>query len=317
MRVMPELLQFVRLAGLLMQGAEGRRRARRLVGLYLIRGQADTLTFRRDGVRWTIPVSDRIVSSNLFETGGFQRSEFDAVVRWLESHGRGPADGDVIVDIGANIGTTTIPFALERGWRVLALEPDPGNFEFLQTNVAANHVEARVTCLRMAVSDRPGPVTMVVNSASAGSTEIVEPGMALPGAVIEAEAWRLDDILREQHIPVDRVALVWSDTEGFERHVIESGTSLWSAGTPLYVEVWPPGLRRHGGIAQLASAVSEHFETMIPSADLVRSGARATPRPADGLAEFMKTQPPRGTDVLLLPKRITLGDRRTPVNAPR
>jgi FkbM family methyltransferase len=302
---MPELSQFVRLAGLLAQGAGGRRRARRLVGLFLIRGQADTLAFRRDGVRWTIPVSDRIVSSNLFETGGFQRSEFDAVVRWLENHGRGPASMDVIVDIGANIGTTTIPFALERGWRVLALEPDPSNFEFLQTNVNANHVDALVTCLQVAVSDHPGLVKMVVDSASAGSTEIVEPGMPVAGAVIEANARRLDDILRELSLPPSRIALVWSDTEGFERHVIESGASLWSAGTPLYIEVWPPGLRRHGGIAELAITVGEHFETMIPSADLVRSGTLATPRPAGTLQEFMKTQPSQGTDVLLLPKRIS------------
>ena len=51
------------------------------------------------------------------------------------------------------------------------------------------------------------------------------------------------------------VALVCSDTQGFETQIVASGSSLWAAGTPLWVEVWPQGLACHGGVQQFLVAV--------------------------------------------------------------
>lgn len=49
--------------------------------------------------------------------------------------------GDVVIDIGANIGYYTLLFASLVGetGEVLAFEPDPQNFAILQQNVALNH----------------------------------------------------------------------------------------------------------------------------------------------------------------------------------
>jgi FkbM family methyltransferase len=292
-----------RLARLLVDGPEGRSRARRRVALRLLRGDADSLTFSRTGTVWTIPISDLVVSAELFETGGFQRGQLEGLVRWLEANDQRWSDAELILDIGANIGTSTIPFAVETGRRILAVEPDPSNFKFLQTNVAANHLEARVSCRQVAVSDRAGRVEMVVDPASAGSTEILEAGMTYePGTVIEVDARTLDDLLHEEGISPNQIALVWSDTEGFERQVIESGRSLWSSGTPLYVEIWHPGLMRHGGMEQLTTAVMENFETMVASEDLQSRAARAAARPVAEFAEYIRTLG-HDTDVLLIPAR--------------
>ncbi len=59
-----------------------------------------------------------------------------------------------LIDIGANIGTTTVEI-LHRlpGTKALALEPEPRNFALLQHNVIANDLSERVTALRLAASD--------------------------------------------------------------------------------------------------------------------------------------------------------------------
>jgi FkbM family methyltransferase len=62
-----------------------------------------------------------------------------------------PADGDVIVDAGANIGIFTLQMARQnRRCRVIALEPFAENFKYLQSNIANARV-GNVTCHEMAL----------------------------------------------------------------------------------------------------------------------------------------------------------------------
>ena len=51
----------VRLA---LPGHERRNRARRRLGLHLLRGQADVLRFESEGITWTVPVTDRVISQS-------------------------------------------------------------------------------------------------------------------------------------------------------------------------------------------------------------------------------------------------------------
>jgi len=66
-------------------------------------------------------------------------------------------DGDVCLDIGANVGAHALVMARAaepRGW-VIALEPHPRIYERLLQNVALNHL-SNVTAVRAALSDRDG-----------------------------------------------------------------------------------------------------------------------------------------------------------------
>jgi len=74
---------------------------------------------------------------------------------WLEHVYTGgfyrPADGDVIIDAGANVGIFAIQMARQnrRCW-VIALEPFPENFKYLEANVARACPE-NVTCCEVAL----------------------------------------------------------------------------------------------------------------------------------------------------------------------
>jgi hypothetical protein len=119
--------------------------------------------------------------------------------------------------------------------------------------------------------------------------------------LVEVPAQTLDGILKHQRIAPDAVAFVWSDTQGFERHTIVSGRSLWSAGVPLYVELWPDGLAVHGGVAPFVQAARENFAAMIPRDYLVRSGASGKPQPISELAAMLQSLGSHTTDALFIP----------------
>jgi hypothetical protein len=122
------------------------------------------------------------------------------------------------------------------------------------------------------------------------------------GREVAVPARPLTEIVQTQGVAPGQVALVWSDTQGFEREVIESGEALWPAGVPLFVELWPQGLRAHGGVEAFTAAVARYFKQVVPRADLAAHGAQASARPVGELPQILEAlKAGKHTDALLLP----------------
>lgn len=71
------------------------------------------------------------------------------------------APGALVLDIGAHIGTFTIPTA-RSGYRVLAIEASPYNVALLRHNVASNGLDERVRIVHAAIGDQAGTVEFVM-----------------------------------------------------------------------------------------------------------------------------------------------------------
>ena len=104
------------------------REDRARLALLLLEDEADEITFRREGTRWTAFPWDHFISRTLFVHGSFQKSELRALLAWFTRHSRFSAPRDVVIDLGANIGTSTIPITQQTGCRVIAVEPVPEIF---------------------------------------------------------------------------------------------------------------------------------------------------------------------------------------------
>jgi FkbM family methyltransferase len=79
------------------------------------------------------------------------------------------------VDIGANVGLYSLYVASRSGARarVLAIEPQPGILELLRFNVMLN-ASANVTVLPVAVADRDGNMTLVIDERDSGGTRLAK-----------------------------------------------------------------------------------------------------------------------------------------------
>lgn len=63
--------------------------------------------------------------------------------------------GDIVLDVGANIGNHTVAFA-RVGARVEAVEANPDAADILERNITSNNLADRVTVHRVGLSDREG-----------------------------------------------------------------------------------------------------------------------------------------------------------------
>ncbi len=232
----------------------------------------------------------------------------DAVVRWMKRHRRITSKRNVIIDVGAHIGTAAIPLARKTGCRVLAIEPVPELYEFLCRNIAGNRLGGRVEPVAAAiVAGRARQVRMVLPGWNSGAAEVVRARCRASFAgkqpvrrrmMVPAE--RLVALLSERGIDAGGVALVWADVQGFEGDVIATAPELWAAGVPLFCEIDPRLWPNSGDPRRFLRLAGKHFAGFIP-VDVLQSQKRPRSSPIAELPAFCHgLAAGASTDILLL-----------------
>jgi FkbM family methyltransferase len=152
--------------------------------------------------------------------------------------------GMTFLDVGANVGYyTALAIAGIGNGRIIALEPDPESFAYLERTVAAN--EARnVVCIRKAASFEAGTATLYASASNRGDNRLYPNEFA--GTTAQVEVCRIDDLLSE--LGVSTVQLVKIDVQGFEGHVLGGMPELLHSAPDIAIlmEFWPEGLRKAG-----------------------------------------------------------------------
>ncbi len=166
---------------------------------------------------------------HMYDVGTYEPATlalFDAILR----------PGDIVVDVGANLGLMTIHAATRVGssGRVIAVEAHPGYFERLTDNIARNRLN-NVRAVNNAAGSREEHRSIFdVPSVNIGRSSLVDPGTQgqLGGTT---HVRRLDDILADQGVTGARL---WKmDVEGFEAEVINGAPELLKAAPIICMEV--------------------------------------------------------------------------------
>jgi FkbM family methyltransferase len=190
-------------------------------------------------------------SLNLSINGVYEPLETEIVKQEIKK-------GDVVLDLGANIGYYTLIFAQlvgEEG-RVFAFEPDDTNFNLLKRNVEINGYK-NVTLVQKAVSHQTERVKLYLHEENKGMHNIYEPDSP-DSPAIEIETVSLDDFLESYTEKIDFIKM---DIEGSELDAIEGMSSILqkSKNVKLMVEFFPLGIKRLGlSPEQLLDRLVEH-----------------------------------------------------------
>lgn len=147
--------------------------------------------------------------------------------------GRRPQKGGYFLDIGANIGTTSVYVAknVMPSMPILAFEPDKRNFDLLRVNCILNGCE-NIQSVNIALSDQRGSMQMLVNEANRANSKVVQGKAAArqeeeKGDKIECiQTYRLDDWLKEQNIKGKDIDFIWMDIEGHETYAVKGMMEL-------------------------------------------------------------------------------------------
>jgi FkbM family methyltransferase len=147
-----------------------------------------------------------------------------------------PRDG-VVVDVGANLGFTTLVFAkhVGPGGRIFAFEPSSLTYPKLVAVVAKNGL-SNVECLNLGCGTAKSTETLLV-PATSGNATIRRSGIEQhePCREVRIEIDTLDNVVLPQ---VAKLDLIKIDTEGFEDQVLAGGEQLVSRHRPvIYIEL--------------------------------------------------------------------------------
>jgi FkbM family methyltransferase len=204
--IMPALRQFRAPVGLL------ERSARKLYSDALQRLGIIPHMVRAQGARFLVDPSDFIdrCIAHFGMWDEVQLEELAALARRRRV--------DVFLDIGANTGFYSIMFAIKNlAERIVAFEPDPGNFARLMANLKANQLTRRIEAVALALGDADGEVTLYEGARyNRGESTIVVPEQTPQEVTFRVRQARFDDL----YAIAGKTMIVKMDVEGYEFHTL-------------------------------------------------------------------------------------------------
>lgn len=143
--------------------------------------------------------------------------------------------GKIFVDAGAHIGFFSL-LASRQGCEVIAFEPDPLNFKFLQLNMGG-----RGTLIPYALWNSNREMILYRSPVNLGDHTLWKDGDGRKLTMVKTI--RLDDSLHGRGLDVIKV-----DTQGAELVILESSIHLLRMWKPvIFLEYFPRGIRGLGG----------------------------------------------------------------------
>lgn len=182
--------------------------------------------------------------------------------------------GGTYLDIGANIGMTSIPIMQKNpAVECYVFEPEPINYQNLLLNISVNCPSSRVQPYQLALHERKGMLPFEIAEGNLGAHRFhvetgLTPKMAEPGRrVTEVPCVRLDDLPIELRHPV----FVKIDTEGAEPFVVAGGRKTLSQADTILMEWSPYSMARVGADP---SVVLDFLETHFHHGEIEHTDAR-------------------------------------------
>ena len=153
-------------------------------------------------------------------------------------------EGNIVLDIGANIGFFTLLAArlVGKKGKVYAFEPEPINYNLLTKNIELNGYN-NIIPLQKAVSNVNGMVTLFLDNKDTGAHTIRQ--CQDNKEFVEVESVTLDEFFKNEKHPIDVIKM---DIEGAEmaaflgmERIIRENDNL-----KIFVEFYPTAIREMG-----------------------------------------------------------------------
>jgi FkbM family methyltransferase len=222
-----------------------------VLSLRKIRGLENQAIVKRGGIWWDLDLTEGIDFS-IYLLGGFEPKTLKLYKKIVKK-------GDSVIDIGANIGSHTLPLALNTGksGKVFAIEPTEYAVTKLRKNINLNKdLASHISVFQvMLVADENERLESGIYS----SWPLFHDGKMIhpehKGKLMEtkgAVAMTLDQMVRQMHITtVDFIKL---DVDGHEYSVLMGGKETLKTYIPIIMMEFAP---------YLYDPVSGQFEAML------------------------------------------------------
>lgn len=199
-----------------------------------------------NGMRFYVPnyprdlIQSYLVDKNKF----FEFDQLTCVDKYIKK-------GDVILDIGANIGNHSLYWASKgKAKKIYAFEPLPEIFDILKTNIEINNLQRKVIPFNIGLSNKKtSGRASVFGDNNIGGASICQDS----GGNLKLE--RLDDIIFDE----EHIDLVKIDVEGHELYVLQGARNTLLKYKPvIYIEIWKENVAKvHDYLAKIGYVLQE------------------------------------------------------------
>lgn len=169
------------------------------------------------GITYKVPNIQESIGFELFVNGVYELAYINLILKGIPQNG-------VLLDLGANIGSISIPIAkLRPDIKIIAVEASPRVFEYLDNNVKRNKC-TNIYPINKALSTVDNQIVPFYSP-----TELFGKGSLSPVFTDIPENVKtitLDKLVSEYKLP--KVDFIKIDVEGFEFQVLSSGLQLLS-----------------------------------------------------------------------------------------
>jgi FkbM family methyltransferase len=188
----------------------------------------------REGIRFELDIS-HVVDHYIFF--GLVDSDYTHIKKKI-------VEAKVILDIGANMGSTSLRFAnMNPNATLYSFEPHPKTHKRALKNLSLNK-HFKVMLQEMGLGEKKDTLRLYeVNEHNPGMNRILQGEQGFPYAEIEIST--LDDFVIDSHI--ESIDLIKVDVEGFEYAVLKGGERILKRIKPvLFLELDDENLRDNG-----------------------------------------------------------------------
>jgi len=204
-----------------------RKKARRYTQEYP--PKVDSFVLKEEGridfVNWSNPLVARVI---------INQEMVDFFKKFIKK-------GDLVIDIGANIGDTTVPMALAAGSSgiTLGFEPNSYVFKILEKNASVNKEKQNIVPLNYAISVKEEEFYYVSSEASFANGAISPTKESAHGKFVlpnKIKGVNLMTLLEEKYPDqLEKLSFIKIDTEGYDKEIIKSIAGLIEKYKPVIV----------------------------------------------------------------------------------
>jgi len=148
--------------------------------------------------------------------------------------------GDLFIDVGANIGSYSILAGACEGVKVIAFEPIPQAFSWLQKNIKINVLENQIKAMNIGLAEKKGNINFSSNLDTCNHVISQEENNT---SMIKIDVCQLDEILHDQCPTVIKI-----DVEGYESQVLNGAKRILNSSTLIAVIIELNGSGKRYGI---------------------------------------------------------------------
>ena len=170
----------------------------------------------------------------LVEKKKIQREQLDFFKKWIR-------EGDLVIDIGANVGHMSVLFGVLSGKSGLTLsfDPNPYVFRVLKENAGLNKHCSTIHPYNFAISDEDGEYYYFSSEASYSNGGISKEKVSPHGSYTlrsKIKGIHLENFLNANYADaLPRLRMVKIDTEGYDKEIIKSITPLLLKYKPIVI----------------------------------------------------------------------------------